>query len=93
MTEQTSTGRTAKGDRIAKYIRVHQLEDAGRGFAVMGAYVSPADGHAYESRCHIGCPKDCTAHVPRVVDHGPVTEPGPVARVERSRARFYRFGF
>lgn len=93
MSERETTGRTPKGERIAEYIRVHQLEDGGRGFVVMGAYVSPETGHVYETRCHVDCPKQCTAHVPRVIDHGQVTEPGPVARVERARARFYRFGF
>lgn len=93
MRDETTTGRTAKGERIAEYIRSRGLEDGGRGFAVMGAYINARDGHAYESRCHVGCPKDCTAHVPRTIDHGQVTDPGPVERVERARERFYRFGF
>src|SRR5260370_556556 len=47
--------RTAKGDEIAKYVRESRLPDGGRGFIVLGAFVSPIDGHAYENRCHSGC--------------------------------------
>jgi hypothetical protein len=72
---------TSKGRQIREYILDRNLPDGGRGYAVMGAYVNPKDGHAYETPFH-----------GETIDHGQVTEPGPVERVEKARERWYKFG-
>lgn len=78
---------TRKGHEIAEYITSRNLADEGRGFLVMGTYVSPVDGHAYEQTCHVGCKtwdretKRCFEHP--FINHGKVTTPGRLYRLEK----------
>ena len=71
---------TEKGRTIATHILATGLPDGGRGYAVLGAVIDAATGHAFESRCDASCPpRNCAEHGPPV-DHGRVTEPGRIER-------------
>ncbi len=71
---------TERGRLIAAYIVATGLPDAGRGFSVFGATIDERTGHAFESRCFLGCPRRvCPEHGPPI-DHGRVTEPGRIER-------------